>query len=731
MTMSSVLLLLLAAGPPLRHWAFVAPVRGEVPGVKVDSGPLRGPLAGNPIDAFHLARLRAKGLRPAPEADRLTLLRRLSYTLTGLPPSAEEARAFHEDRRPDAYERVVERLLASPGFGERWAQHWLDVARFAETNGYEADGERAQAWRYRDWVADAFNADLPYPDFVLRQVAGDLVGSPVASGFTRAGPIHQVSGNVDPAEVRRELLDGMVEGVGAAFLGVTLTCARCHDHKFDPVPQRDYYRIEAFFSRAKPSEANLAGPAEAAASTRAWAEYQGKLAPLRAAVALIELPYRERIGKEKLAKLERKYRDALAVPKEKRSAEQQRLAALATPLLRVTWDEVLAVLSAEDREKRADLRRRMTDLHARAPRPAAAAWTLAEEKGPLSARILKRGNFKNPGREVTPGFPTVLGRATSSPGGRVGLGKWLASRDNPLAARVIVNRIWQHHFGRGLVATPNDFGARGAPPSHPGLLDWLAVELMESGWSLKHVHRLIVTSHAYRMSSAEDAHARKIDPGNRLLWRAGRRRMDGEALRDAALAVSGRLVRWHGGPGVKAPLEPEVYDLIFTEDEPEGLWPADPDPRQHSRRSLYLFNKRNVRQPMLEAFDQPDTLSPCGVRPVSTFAPQALILLNGPFMAGQSREMAARVWREAGADPRRQVENAHWLALSRPAREAEVTLGVEFLKEQAVLLKGRLRGRRFVALPEVMPEGAGPAEVGALADYCLALLNRNGFVHVD
>jgi hypothetical protein len=645
------------------------------------------------------------------------------------------ASQFLDDRRPDAYERLVSRLLASPHFGERWAQHWLDVARFAETNGYELDGDRPHAWRFRDWAVNALNADLTYDRFVAMQLAGDLMEGKeglFAVGLNRCGPIHKVSGNVDPREVRQEFLNEATGAVGAAFLGLTLACARCHDHKFDPVSQKDYYQIEAFFSRAKEAEVNLASALETAAHARSMTAWSAQLAPLKLAVSKIDAPYEKRIRAEKLAKLEKKYRDALAVPASKRTEEQQRLVKETGPLLKASWDEVLEVLSPADRERRAALREKIHALMAIAPQPPTHAWSLKEEKGRLVAKILKRGNYKTPGKEVKAGFPAALPGKGAPAEDRRALAAWLTRKDNPLTARVIVNRIWQHHFGRGLVSTPNDFGTRGAKPSHPELLDWLAVELVESGWSLKHIHRLIVTSAAYRMrSDVDNVAAQKIDPDNALLWRANRRRLEGEALRDAALVVSGRFVPWVGGPSIRAPIEPEVYDLIFTEGEPDGLWPVHPDERQHSRRSLYLLNKRNVRLPILEALDQPDTLTSCGIRPVSTYAPQALILLNGPLMQEQAREMAARVWREAGAGPGRQADRASWLALSRPATKAEIALAREFLVEQAGLLRERLRARRMVSLPRDIPEGAGPAEMAALADYCLALLNRNGFVYID
>ncbi len=728
----SLLAVLLAGAPAAaapEHWAFRPPVRPALPRV-ADRG-----WVGNPVDAFVRARLEGAGLQPAGRADRVTLIRRVTFDLLGLPPAPENVDTFVADTRPDAWERLVERLLASPHFGERWAQHWLDVARYAESNGYEGDGLRPQAWRYRDWVVRAFNADLPYDQFVTAQVAGDLLARGkadaadflIAAGFNRCGPIHQVSGNVDPLEIRHELLNEMTGGVGAVFLGLTMGCARCHDHKFDPISQKDYFRLEAFFSAALPREVGLAGAAEKARHAKEVARWQAKVQPLRSQVARLEAPYHKRLHDEKYARLEGRFKEALGVPAGKRTAEQRKLAEQAQTLLKVTWDEVVAVLTPADREKRAELRRQIHDLNARAPAALPSAWTLEEGKGPLAAHVLRRGNPHRKGAKVEPGFPAVLGKALAAKD-RCDLARWLTDPKNPLVARVIVNRLWQHHFGRGLVRTPNDFGTRGERPSHPELLDWLAVELIESGWSLKHIHRLIVRSNAYRMASIT-AKPQAADPDNRLLWRMNRRRLEGEALRDSVLAVTGRLTPWLGGPMVHVPLEPEVYDLIFTEGEPDGLWPVTPDVRQHGRRSLYLFNKRNVRLPLLEAFDQPDTLTPCPVRPVSTFAPQALILLNGPFMQEQARAFAVRLWREADAGGR--VDRAYRLALGRPAREGERRLARDFLAEQAELIRDRLRARRAVALPVDLPAGADPAEVAALADFCLALLNRNAFVHVE
>ncbi len=726
-----------AAAPPVQptHWAFRSPRRPTVPAVTDRSA------ISNPIDAFLLARLEEKGLRFSTPADRQTLIRRVSFDLLGLPPSPDEVRAFVEDGRPDAYRRLVDRLLASVRHGERWAQHWLDVARYAETNGYEVDGERPQAWRYRDWVVRAFNADLPYDRFVTEQLAGDLLARDqksahdllIAAGFNRCGPNHQVAGNVDPLEIRHELLNEMTSAVGSAFLGLTLSCARCHDHKFDPITQRDYFQIEAFFSQARHRDADIATASERLAYTKQSALHQAKLAPLRKAINDIDAPYRSKIRETKLARLEAKYREALAVDPSKRSAEQKQLANDANTLLKVTWDEVVAALSDEDRVKRAALRAQLHDLQTRAPVPSAKAWTLEEGSGPLETHILRRGNIHRRDKKVQPAVPEWLQVSTQlTSKTRLGLAEWLVRPEHPLTARVIVNRLWQHHFGYGLVRTPNDFGFKGDPPSHPELLDWLAVELVESGWSLKHIHRLIVTSTAYQQSSVpDDTTAQQIDPENRLLWRMNRRRLEAEALRDSMLAVSGQLTHFVGGPMVRVPLEPEVYELIFTEDEPDGLWMTTPDEREHTRRSIYLFNKRNVRLPMLEAFDQPDTLTSCPVRPVSTFAPQALILLNGPLTQAQSRAWAVRLWQEVGGEATAQIDRAYHLALGRSPRDEERSQALDFLTKQTELIRERLRARQTIELPQGLPEGADLAQATALADFCLAMLNRNAFVFID
>jgi hypothetical protein len=723
------------------HWAFRPPVRPAVPAAKT-TGWVR-----TPVDAFVLAKLDAAGIAPAREADRLTLIRRVTLDLTGLPPTPDEVAAFHADNTPDAYPRLVDRLLASPRYGERWATHWLDVVRFAESNGYEADGERPHAWRYRDYVIRSLNDDKPYDVFLTEQLAGDelAVGKDareaadlwVATGMHRCGPVHMVGGNLDPDVLRQEVMTEMVNGVGATFLGLTLACARCHDHKFDPLSLGDYYRLQAFFGGTKYTDVDLATPAEKA-ERKAKADGVDKLAaPLKKQVADLDAPVRANIAERKRAALEQKYKDALAVPAEKRTAEQKKLASETGPLLKVTWDEVLAAMPAADLAKRATLREQIHAITAKTPPPSAAAWAIKTENPDAKTHVLKRGSPKSKLDVVRPAYLRVIA-TPDAPESRLDLARWMTRSDHPLTARVIVNRLWQHHFGRGIVATPNDFGVKGARPTHPELLDWLASELVNptplpgeprpAPWTLKHIHRLMVLSATYRQAQAVPHPA---DPENKLHGRMSRRRLEAEAIRDSVLAAAGTINLQISGPSVKVPLEPEVYDLIFTEGEPDGLWPVTPDAAQHTRRSVYLFNKRNVRLPVFEAFDQPDTLNSCAVRPVSTFAPQALILMNGPFAQEQGKALAVRLARAAGADRGKQVELLYRRAFGRAPSAAESQHAVDFLRDQTVSVRERLRARLPIGLDlTTLPRDVDLAHARALADLCVVLFNTNEFVHI-
>lgn len=688
-----------------RHfWAFKAPARPAVPEVG-------DPWVRTPVDAFILQTLREKGLTPAPPLDKERLARRLHLDLTGLPPSPEEVDRFIRDTSPDAYEKLVERLMGSPHYGERWAQKWLDVVRYADTNGFELDAYRPHGWRYRDYVVRSFNVDKPYDRFLQEQIAGDELfpgnhEALVATGFLRVGPIHIVGGNQNEEMNRQEFLTEIVNGVSAAFLGLTVGCARCHDHKFDPIPQSDYYRLQAVFAATEGQDIVIASEQELAAHERAMKEFEARLNPIKEAIKQIEAPYRERLREEKKQKLEEKYLKVLDIPKEERTEEQKTLAKEAEGQLKVYWDELVAALTPEDRERRAELRRQMHELELHRPHPPAAAYAVANRGDPPPTHILKVGDHRHKLDAVGPGVLRVISREGSNLpedpcSRRSALARWLSAPGHPLTARVMVNRIWQMRMGTGLVATPNDFGLLGTRPSNQALLDWLATEFVARGWSVKAIDRLILGSSVYRQSTDYHEANAKIDPENKYYWRMNRRRLEAEFIRDAVLTVSGALNRKMGGPPVRIPIEKEVYDLIFTEEEPDNLWPVHPDKREHARRSLYLLNKRTVRLPMLANFDQPDAMTSCPQRPTSTHALQALSLMNSDFMREQAAVFAKRLETECGADAPCRVERAYRLALARAPREAERAMARKFFEEG-----------------------------GVWEDFCLAMLNRNEFVYV-
>lgn len=690
--------------PRRSFWAFQRPRRPEVPAIV-------SPWVRTPIDAFVLEALRRQGLTPSPEAGKAVLIRRLTLDLTGLPPSPGEVDLFLRDRSPDAYERLVDRLLASPHYGERWAQKWLDVVRYADTNGFELDAERPHAWRYRDYVIAAFNQDKPYDRFLQEQIAGDelFLGDEqalIATGFHRAGPIHLVGGNQDEEMNRQEVLTEMTTGVGAAVLGLTLNCARCHNHKFDPIPQADYYRLQAFFAATELKDIPIASVAEQKQQEAAQKAYEARRKPIEEQIRQIEKPYRDALRAEKYRRLEEWFRQALEVPESQRTDEQKRLAKEAEAQLKVSWDEVLAVLPDPDKQRRAALRRQLHQLAYSAPEPLRAAYAVANMEKAPPTHILKVGDHRQKLATVEPGFPRVLPHlGVAVPSGpaqrRAALARWLTSAEHPLTARVMVNRIWQLRMGTGLVGTPNDFGALGARPTNQKLLDWLATEFIARGWSVKAIDRMILLSSTYRQVTAHDPSKAQKDPENKFYWRMHRRRLEAEAVRDCILAVNGSLNPRIGGKPIRIPIEQEVYDTIFTEDEPDNLWPVDPDPEQHNRRSLYLLNKRTVRLPLLANFDQPDAMTSCPVRPISTHALQALSLMNSDFAAVQAQRFAARLKRECGLAQDCQVRRAYKLALARLPRPVELRMALDFLSE------------------------GGPLE-----DFALALVNRNEFLYI-
>ncbi len=663
-----------------------------------------------PIDSFILDELQKAELEPSPDASKQRLLRRVYLDLIGLPPTPEEAAEFLNDAAPRAYENLVERLLASPHYGERWALKWLDVVRYADTDGFERDGYREHGWRYRDYVVRSFNADKPYDRFVQEQLAGDELfpyetDALIATGFNGAGPRHIVGGNQDKEEARQEVLTEMAAGVGQVFLGLTVQCARCHDHKFDPIAQADYYRLQSFFAATELADLNTASVDELLAYEAAVEAHEQRLAPIKKQLKAIEDPYRAKAQALKKANLAAHFQAALRVPKEQRNAEQERLAKEAQGQIKPMWYEAVALIPFDVKATRRKLRERMHSIELERPDPAAGAYASSNADEAPVTHILKIGDYRHKQEPVDPAFLSVLDRFGVDPeqspkGRRASLARWLTSPEHPLTARVMVNRIWEFRMGAGFVADPNNFGLLGGLPTHPELLDFLTRRFIDLDWSIKSIDRMIVLSSAYRQA-ADTTVGSEHDPDNKLYWRANRKRLEGEVIRDSVLVAAGRLNRSLGGKPVLLPIEREVYDLIFTEAEPDNLWPVTPDESQHRRRSLYLLNRRTVRLPFLTNFDQPDTMTSCAVRSSSTHALQALTMINGRFMQSESKQFADRLQTECDSDIRCLVEHSYQWTLAREPSAEE-----------------RRMAEQFLARDEAQ-----------LSDYALAMLNRNEFVY--
>ncbi len=675
----------------------------------------------NPIDAFVLARLEAAGLAPSPPADKPRLLRRVTFDLTGLPPTLDEQDAFLKDDAPDAYEKVVDRLLASPHYGEHVATDWLDLVRYAETDGFKADDLRPEAYRYRDYVIRSFNADLPYDRFVRQQLAGDELepdnaDAIVATGFLRLWPDEYNAANLE--QRRQEILDDVTDTTGLAVLGMTFGCARCHDHKYDPIPQTDYYRLQAFFApmRARDDVPALDGPARKDYEARlaAWEE---ATKDIRNQMDALVAGKREEARKNALTKFRAEIREAETTPREKRTPYQEVIALMAEQQMDRAAKDAAAKLPDDQKKRYQELEQKLAAVEPRRPEPPPPAMSVGDvgREAPPTFR-LQTGDWRKPKGEVTPGFPEFLGggdakadppAGTDSTGRRSALAEWLTRKDNPLTARVMVNRLWQHHFGVGIVATPNDFGAMGEEPTHPELLDWLATEFVDSGWSLKHMHRLMVLSAAYRQDSRTDADdprrakALEADRENHLLWRARRRRLEGEEVRDAMLAAAGEL----NGRMFGVSARPKLPDRVSS-----YAWKPDANPEDQDRRSVYVFAKRNLRYPLFDAFDLPDMHNSCARRAVTTTAPQALVLLNGDFALERGQRLGAELAKQFPSDDAGLAARAYRIVWGRPATDDEVRLAAKFLAAQAAALRSR---------------------DAAVADFCHALLNANEFLYVD
>jgi hypothetical protein len=680
-------------------WAF-QPMRSPAPPAVANAGWVR-----SPVDAFVLAKLEAANRSPAAEADRRTWLRRVTFDLTGLPPTPADTAAFLADQSPAAQEKVVDRLLASPQFGERAALFWLDVVRYAESDGYKADEYRPTAWRYRDYVISSFNADKPYSRFLAEQLAGDELAPDdpqalVATGFLRHYPYEFNAVNVE--QKRQDILNDITDTVGAAFFGLTLGCAKCHDHKTDPVAQSDYYRLQAFFAGYWPADVPLASPAEQAAVARRTAEWEAKTAELRRQIAEIEKPVRDKAEAKERSRFDADYQKLLDIPEDKLTPAERQLRQMVARQVYSARKFDPKQMRGDQKEKWEGMQKRMAEL-ARDKPPELPTAAVMREVGPVAppTHLLKRGDWRKPGEAVVPGYLSAIDDrdADCTPprpgttGRRSALAKWLTRPDHPLTARVAVNRVWQQLFGTGLVATPADFGATGERPTHPELLDWLATDFVAHGWTLKRVYRQIALSATYRQASGPAG-----TDAARLLAYVPRKRLDGEALRDAMLAVSGRLNPKPGGPSVFPDLPPEL--------EKNGYgWKPSADPADRDRRSVYVAVKRNTRYPLFALFDSPERTEVCARRFCTTTAPQALTLLNDKLILGYAKSLADRATREAGdGSP---VRVAFELATGRPATDDE-----------------------RAALDRYVSRHPGTS-AEALADLCHALLNTNEFLYVD
>jgi hypothetical protein len=663
----------------------------------------------NAVDGFILESLLKHGLTPAPEADKPTLIRRATFDLTGLPPAPEEVDAFLADDTPEAYERLIDRLLASPRYGQRWGRHWLDLVRYAESDGYRQDAVRPHAWRYRDYVVRAFNTDKPYDRFLTEQLAGDELDPDdpdlrVATGYLRLGTYEY-----NQRQVRgqwADILNDITDVTGEVFLGLSFGCARCHDHKFDPILQKDYYRLQAFFTPLMPrDDLTLATP-------RQWADYQAQRAVWEKAAAdilreieALERPYRDKGTASATAKFPDEIKEILKKPVADRSLLERQLGALAFRQIAYEHDQVPALIKGATKTKWDALQKALKRHDALRPVPPGPVLT-ATDLGPVSPPTVIPGDRKQ--AAIEPGYLSVIDpgpariapapAAVQSTGRRLALARWLSRPDNPLSTRVIVNRVWQYHFGRGITGTASDFGRLGESPSHPELLDWLASEFVAGGWHLKSLHRLILTSAAYRQaagrSESDLAAGQRVDPENRLLWKRTVRRLDAEEIRDAMLAASGELDSMIGGPSVAT---------------------------SRPRRTIDTRVIRNAHDALLDAFDAADGTVSTPRRSTTTSATQALLLINGDWALARAKILAARLERlkPSSVDDQDRVVLAYRMALGRQPEPDEIAEAMEFIDRQANLV------------PNFARQLNTAADRDALVDFCHVLLNSNEFLYVD
>ncbi|MCC6588882.1 MAG: PSD1 domain-containing protein [Bryobacterales bacterium] len=762
------------------RWPYQKPARHTPPAVQNEAW------VRNTIDRFTLAKLEQAKIPPASEASRRTLARRVYFDLIGLPPSPAELDAFLSDQSLKSYENLIERLLADPRYGERWGRHWLDLVRYGETSGLEGDGAIGNAWRYRDWVINAFNTDLPYDQFVIQQLGGadehsktrnnyaPNVQGHVPLGFLRVAPWDR--SNLVADEVRANYLAEITGSVSSVFMGLTVGCARCHDHKYDPIPQRDYYRFQAFFNTIQVDDTTV--------------PYADQTFAAKAAekVSYYEKLLNEGPEKKELEKLQQELLPILIAGRKKAAAgkeltkddvrlemrrahspvftagEQQAFARILEDADRTQDAEEKEALDKHEATMLARLKEAYAkpgadpmgrfealttgDVAAEAGRLSSkyfddkhmarhkeltaaldvygrrlgrwrpVALTVRNVPGPPNGpmiapiRVLRRGDYRLPADAVEPGFPTAFTgkeenatllsdryRQFPTRGWRLTLARWIASADHPLTARVMVNRIWQHHFGRGIVATPSDFGKNGSRPTHPELLDWLALQFVDSGWSVKAMHRLMLTSATYRQAAENPAAAKNTaDPENHLLWKHDRRRLEAEALRDSVLAVSGRLNPEMYGPSMFPPLPEDLADFARYGRTGGLMWEPNEKEEDARRRSIYVFQRRSLPLPLMASFDALPFSESCDRRSVTTTPLQALSMMNGNLIHEEAQHLAHRVEREAGASKEAQVRRAFNLVLNRDPQPTELARFAQFNGKLDALCRVLLNSNEFLYL---------------------------------
>jgi Protein of unknown function (DUF1553)/Protein of unknown function (DUF1549)/Planctomycete cytochrome C len=706
------------------YWAFKLPVQATVPYFGEDLT--------NPVDRFLERARREKGLKAAPRVDRQTLVRRAYLDLLGLPPSPAEVSEFVNDTAPDAWSRLIDKLLDSPHYGERWGRHWLDVARYADSSGFEYDYDRPEAWRYRDYVVRSYNQDKPYNVFIKEQIAGDELDwktedSLIATGFLRAGA-RVAFREKDNPERRYDYLDDLIATVGRGVLGLTVQCARCHDHKFDPILQKDYYAMEASLFGYVETTYPLVPRAQAEAYQKKMDEIDTQEKSMKAEIKAIEAPIFQRLMAEAVkTKFPSNVREAFEKPEKDRTEGERLLVAQIPDAFFFDPLPVDKNMTPEEAARKKALREQIAALEKQRPKPIPMAEIATDgdyrstpegrgdetigcpqcrvpdpNAGPFVAKgdtkyrmppsyLLLRGDPGTKGVLMKPGFVTVAtygNPPTEIPppdghtsGRRRALAEWLVSPQNPLTARVEVNRIWADHFGRGIVGSVDNFGKMGDAPTNPELLDWLAVEFMNRGWSAKQMHRLIMTSQAYQMASSYDNDQNIAkDPEDYNLWRYRMKRLDSDTVRDSIMAVSGAINLAMGGQPVFPPMPKELLDATI-----HNVWVTQPDGPPTWRRSIYVYRKRNLNVPMLEVFDMPDPNITAGPRAISTVPTQSLTLLNDEFVRHQAKLFAGRVEEGAPNDVAKQIDLAYRIALSRPPDDKELQVGMDLVKKQGLL----------------------------------------------